>query len=89
MNKFIILGLMVTLFGITLDAFTVRSGANRQSLLSLFIMAIGCSIVAQVLSPYLTTLYRIILGGVLLIAGQILIFSGVKFPWFDLKSDDY
>ena len=71
MSKYIIIGIFITLVGISLDAIAVRSRGRRQNLLALFIMAVGCSVIVQIISQNMTTLYARILGGGLLLAGII------------------
>ena len=88
MNKFLLIGLLVTLSGILLDGLTVRNYGDRRNLLSFFIIAIGSSIIVQVISPNMIKLHTQILGGTLLIIGLILRFGEAKFPWFDYRSSN-
>ena len=88
MSKYIIIGIFITLVGISLDAIAVRSRGRRQNLLALFIMAVGCSVIVQIISQNMTTLYARILGGGLLLAGIILRFGNIKFTWLNLGDNE-
>lgn len=88
MNKVLIIGVIVTLSGIFLDGMTVRNYDDRRNLLSLFIIAIGSSMIVVKISPLLNSMNGKILGGVLLILGLILRFGEGKFPLFDYRSSN-
>jgi len=88
LNKFLFIGIGITLGGILLDGLTVRNFGDRRNLLSLFIIAIGSSIIVIRLSPLMNTVNAKILGGILLIIGLTLRFGEGKFPWFDYRSSN-
>ncbi len=82
------IGVVVTLCGIILDGFTVRNYGDKRNLLSFFVIAVGCSIVVQVISPNIISLHSKVLGAVLLTAGLILRFSNGKASWLDYQSNE-